>query len=190
MRKRIFIAINLPEEIKKELSSFEEKWPELPAKWVKKENLHLTLAFLGYLRDDDLPKIIEITKEVSLRYSPFSINLIKICYAPPKIFPPRMIWAMGEKSKELGNLQNDLKNSLLSLSIPQLEEEGERAFTPHITLARIRKWEFKKMEPEERPEIDEDIFLSFRVNSVEIMESHLRRGGAEYDVLKSFPLSK
>lgn len=188
MRKRIFIAINLPEEIKKELERFQIKFSELPVRWVKKENLHITLAFLGYVRDEDLPKIIELTKEVANRHATFSINLIKVCYGPPKVSLPRMVWAIGEKSQELGNLQNDLKNSLMQLSIPQLEEEEGRAFIPHITLARIRKWDFKQIDPEERPQIDEDINLNFEVKSIEIMESHLKKGGAEYEILQSFPL--
>jgi 2'-5' RNA ligase len=190
MRHRIFIAINLPKKIKEELISFQEKYPELPARWVKPENLHITLVFLGYVKDEDIPKIVEITKNVTKNHSPFSINLIKVCYGPPKVSPPRMVWAIGEKNENLWKLQEDLKNALMEMKIPQLEEEEGRGFIPHITLARIRKWEFKQMEPEERPEIDEDLNFSFEVKSIEIMESHLKRGGAEYTVLESVPLSK
>ena len=45
-RHRIFIAINLPNDIKKYLVGFEKKWLDLPAKWVNPENLHITLLFL------------------------------------------------------------------------------------------------------------------------------------------------
>jgi 2'-5' RNA ligase len=189
MRRRIFIAINLPEKIKEELISFKEKFSELPSRWVKKENLHITLAFLGYVKDEDLPKIFEITKNVASQHEPFSIRIVKITYGPPKISPPRMVWAIGEKNENLWKLQENLKNALMEMKIPQLEEEEGRGFIPHITLARIRKWEFKQMEPEERPEIEEDLNLSFEVKSIEIMESHLKRGGAEYTVLESLPLS-
>lgn len=181
MRHRIFIAINLPEKVKKELSSFQEKWPELPVRWVKSKNLHITLAFLGYLSDEEVLKVMKITREVGQRHNSFLINLKKICYGPPKK-PARMIWAEGEKSKELDKIQRDLVNSLL---LP-----GEtRSYTPHITLGRIRQWEFRQMEPEERPEVNEEINLSFEVNSIEVMESQLKRGGAEYTVLESAPLA-
>jgi 2'-5' RNA ligase len=189
MRRRIFIAINLPEEIKEEFERFKKRFSGLPAKWVKKENLHLTLAFLGYVKEENLSKIIETTKNVASKQAPFSLKIIKISYGPPKIFPPKMVWAIGEESENLKKLQENLKNALLKMKIPQLEEE-ERGFIPHITLSRIRKWEFKQMEPEERPEIDEDLNFSFEVKSIEIMESHLKRGGAEYTVLESVPLSK
>ena len=190
MRKRIFIAINLPEKIKEELIFFREKYSELPARWVKPENLHITLAFLGYVKEEDIPKIIEITKNVASKCNPFSIKIVKITYGPPKVSPPRMVWAIGEKNESLWRLQENLKNALMEMRIPQLEEEEGRGFIPHITLARIRKWEFRQMEPEERPEIDEDVNFSFQVKSIEIMESHLKRGGAEYTVLESCSLSK
>lgn len=189
MQHRIFIAINLPEGIKNELENFQRKFSELPARWVKKENLHITLSFLGYLKDENLPKIIEITKKVVERHSSFSLNLTKICYVPAKALVPRMIWVVGEKSEKLANLQNDLKGALMTISIPQLEEE-EKSFVPHITLARIKKWEFKRMEPEEIPEIDEEINLKFVVRSVEIMESHLKKGGPKYEILQSFLLKE
>jgi len=190
MKKRIFIAINLPEKIKQELLSLRDKFSELPARWVKKENLHITLAFLGHVREEEIPAIINITKKVVENHTPFLIKIKKVIYAPPKLFPPRMVWAVGEKNEKLWRLQENLKNALIGMRIPQLEREEGKAFIPHITLARIRKWEFKQMEPEERPEINEDLDLSFLVNSVEIMESHLKRGGAEYTVLESIPLSK
>lgn len=186
-RKRIFIAINLPESVKKELLSFQDKWPELPARWTGENNLHITLAFLGYVSDNELLKVCDITKRVAERHKAFDIRLSKVLYGPPKKLPPRMIWAEAEKSSELATLKEDLERELAG----EIRFSPEnRAFSPHITLARIRAWEWRKIEPEERPEINEDIDIAFEVNSVEVMESVLKRGGAEYSVLESTPLSK
>ena len=186
MRHRIFIAINLPKEVKKELEEYQLKWPELPIRWTKVENLHITLAFLGYLSDEELVKVCQITKEVAQGHESFSINLTKIIYGPPKKMPPRMVWAEGEKSRGLAELQIDLEKSLTGSRISF--EPEKREFKPHITLGRIRQWEFRQIEPDERPEIDEEISLDFDVNSIEVMESQLKRGGAEYTVLESAPL--
>jgi len=187
MRHRIFIAINLPGDIKRKLIDCQGKWLELPCRWTKKENLHITLIFLGSLSDEELLGVLKITKTVTQRHEPFSISLIKIYYGPPKKMPPRMVWAEGEKSEELGKLQSDLENSLLASPIKGLESES-RSYAPHITLGRIKAWEFRQIEPEERPEVNEEINLSFEVNSIEVMESQLKRGGAEYVVLESAPL--
>lgn len=183
MNRRVFIAINLPESLKIKLAKFQSKWPDLPAKWTKKENLHITLAFLGYVQDDEIPEILRKTEEIAKKHKPFQLNFNKICYGPPKK-ALRMVWAMGEKSEELRGLQSDLENSLSNLPF----KKENRSYSSHITLARIRQWEFKQIELEERPQIEELIDLSFEVNSIELMESQLKRTGAKYIVLQSVPL--
>jgi len=186
MRHRTFIAINFPEDIKKELLNYQSKWPELPIRWTKEENLHITLIFIGYASDEEIGEICKITKEVVSRYKSFFLNLDKICYGPPKKMPPRMIWVEGERVKELSDLKSALENSLSGSGI-RFEAEN-REFRPHTTLGRIRTWEWRQIEPEERPEVEEEISLSFEVKSIEIMESRLKRGGAEYSVLETCSL--
>ena len=61
----------------------------------------------------------------------------------------------------------------------------KRGFSSHITLERIRQWEWRRIEPEERPEIEEEINLSFLVNSIKVMESLLKRKGPKYTILES-----
>lgn len=185
-RHRVFVAINLPQEIKKELFSYSEKWPELPAKWTEKDNLHITLEFLGALTDEEVGEVCVIVKDVATRHSSFSLNLNQILYGPPKKTPPKMVWAEGEKSEELSLLREDLENSLTEKVrfVPE-----NRVFAPHITLARISSWEWRGIEPEERPEINESIDLPFTAESIEVMESEMKRGGPIYTVLESHQLN-
>lgn len=187
MRHRVFIAINLPENIKKELSFYQEKWPELPTRWTRKENLHITLIFLGYVNDEELFKICKITRELVQKTPPFSLNLNKISYGPSQK-QPRMIWVAGQKSKELAELREDLEEALGGKISGFMEEN--RDYSPHITLGRLKQWEFKRIELEERPEVSEEISLSFWVESVEVMESRLRPGGPDYLILQSAALGK
>lgn len=194
-KHRVFIAINLPEEIKKELFAYSEKWPELQGKWTAKDNLHITLEFLGDLTDQEVGEVCMIVKDVAERHNCFSLNMNQILYGPPnppsltasarqgKI--PKMVWAEGEKSKELSNLRKDLENSLTEKVrfVPE-----NRIFAPHITLSRINAWAWKLLEPEERPEINESIDLLFTVESIEVMESELKKGGPVYTILESHQL--
>ncbi|PIR02612.1 MAG: hypothetical protein CO031_00210 [Candidatus Nealsonbacteria bacterium CG_4_9_14_0_2_um_filter_37_38] len=206
MQHRIFIAINLPEDIKKTLVDYQLKWPELPVRWTKKDNLHITLVFIGYASDEDIGRVCKAAEETVSRHQPFLINLNRICYGPPKKIPysetksltgrrdeianrpPRMVWVKGETPKELSSLREDLEKSLSDSGI-RFESE-DRGFTSHITLGRVRTWEWRQIEPEERPEVEEEISLSFPVNSIEVMESQLKRGGAEYTILESIKLEK
>lgn len=185
MRYRLFIAVNLPEKIKNKLNDFQFKWPELPARWTRKQNLHITLVFLGYVKELEIPEILKTTEQIAKKHNAFSLVLNKICYGPPEK-TPRMVWIKGKKSEELGKLQSDLENSLSNLSF----KKEDRPQSVHITLARIKQWEFKQIELEERPQIEQDINLEFKVNSIEIMQSHLKRTGAEYMLLQSVALGK
>ena len=187
MQHRTFIAINLPEKIKNRLVGFQVKHSSLPARWTKKENLHITLLFIGSVKTEEIPDISESVKQTVQKHNACLINLNKICYGPPKKMPPRMVWAVGDKSEEIGRLYKELKSSLFTSNLENFKPDN-RAYYPHITLARIRKWEFKRIEPEERPEIEEDISLTFEVNSIEIMESQLKKRGPEYTILESIPL--
>ncbi|PIR72064.1 MAG: RNA 2',3'-cyclic phosphodiesterase [Candidatus Nealsonbacteria bacterium CG10_big_fil_rev_8_21_14_0_10_36_24] len=180
-RHRIFIAINLPEEVKKKLAEYQRKWPELPVRWTSPKNIHITLVFLGYLSNEELVEICKVAKEVASKNTSFDINLTKICYGPQDKKPPRMVWAIGEKSDEFTALKKELDKSLAV--------SENREFSPHITLGRIRQWEWQRIEPEDRPEVEEDINLNFLVESVEIMESVLKRGGAEYNIIESINLA-
>ncbi|MBI2626081.1 MAG: hypothetical protein HYW69_00615 [Candidatus Nealsonbacteria bacterium] len=165
MRHRIFIAINLPEDIKKQLTSYQYLWPELPVRWIKSDNLHITLDFLGYVSDEELLNVFQNAEELASGHKSFDITLNKICYGPLNKIPPRMIWAVGEKIQEFNLI-------------------------PHITLGRIKTWAWKQIEPEERPEISKEINLSFEVESIEVMESVLKKGGPEYEILESYPLKE
>ncbi len=179
-RHRIFIAINLPNGVKKNLARYKERWSEIPAKWVKEENIHLTLEFLGYVSDQEVLDIINMTREAVSKCSQFFITLNKVSYGPDNKIPPKMIWVSGEISEELNSLKQELDKALGVMET--------RKFTPHITLARVKKWDWQRIEPDEREDIDKDISINFDVNSVEIMESVLKKGGPEYTVLESIKL--
>jgi len=199
--KRIFIAINLPEEVKNKLTDFQREIEDLfevsPVRWTKKENLHITLAFLGNVRDEEIIKISQTVQRVGLDCQPFSIILNKVCYGPPKTMPPRMIWVEGEKNEKFKKLQASLERSLFgsqeekSFALRQNEMGNpRRTFIPHITLGRIKQWQWRQIEPEERPEIDKEISLCFSTDSIEVMESKLGPGGPKYTILESVKLGQ
>ena len=181
MRHRIFIAVNLPKEIRKQLVNYQSKWPELPIKWTKPENLHITLIFLGDVNDSEIVETCKISKEIIEQHYSFGINLNQICYGPPKKMPPRMIWVKGQKSQELSDLKKALESALLEKV--NFHQEN-RAFSPHINLGRIKTWDWSKIEPEERPEVNEIIDLGFEVGSIDVMESELKRDGPRYTILE------
>jgi 2'-5' RNA ligase len=193
--KRLFIAINLPQEIKQELvalegeikNSFSEEIGEHVAKWVEPENLHITLLFIGEVGEDKVEKISQIIQDSVGCWQKFEVKMDKICYGPPKAMPPRLIWLEIVKNMDLECLAQTISQKAIEGDI--LRQADSRPFSPHITLARIKEWVWKRIEPEERPQVEQEIDLSFRADSVDLMESVLKRTGPEYAIVQSFPLS-
>lgn len=177
-KHRVFMAINLPAQIKKKLLEFQRQWADLPVRWTKEMNLHITLVFLGYIDDEEILEICRLTKEVVKKHQPFEIKLKRICLGPPDR-PPRMIWIEGEKNSFLAQLRNDLEEKLLNY-------RENRPFQVHITLARIRQEEWRQLP--NKPKIEEEISLVFPVVSIDIMESYLSSKGPDYIILESVEL--
>jgi len=186
MLHRVFIAINLPDEIKEQLAQFQKNWPTLTCRWLKKETFHITLAFLGNRNEQELEKIYEAVKRGRENHKQFSILLNRICYGPGNMKPPRLVWAEAENSEQFLKLKKDLDKELVGKInfLPDKREAGA-----HITLARIKQWNWRRLEIEQRPEVNLEISLEIPVGSIEIMEAHLGRSGARYETLKSFQLN-
>ena len=108
MGHRVFIAINFPEDVKEELGNIRDEFPILPCRWTRKENLHLTLLFLGYLNDEEVLETCRIVKAVGERHSPFVFELNEISYGPPGKKLPRMVWVNGKPVKELTKLNQQV----------------------------------------------------------------------------------
>jgi len=126
---RLFIAIELPDEIKRQLEGMRTDIPG--SRWVPMEQIHLTLAFLGDVDDATLERL---TRTLAAIRSPgFSLRFSGVgCF--PDRRRPRVLWAGLEPEPLLNGLAAAVREAVLACDIP-LEE---RPFSPHITLARLR----------------------------------------------------
>lgn len=185
MLHRTFIAINLDDVLKDKILEYKEDFSHIPAKWADKENIHITLSFLGNLDDTQLMETINIVEGVLNNYEPFVLNIKEIGLGPK--FPPRLIWLTLDENEILNKLNQELEDNIFSLDSYRFKTKEQRAFTPHITLARIKSFESKKLDRESF-NIKKPLDMSFEVHSIEIMESELKRSGPEYTILRSFEL--
>lgn len=185
MKRRIFLAINIPDDIKQKLLEFRKYWQDLPARWTKPENIHITLVFIGYVLEDELENIKKVTSQVCTKHKPFSISLSRVFLGPPGA-APRMVWVEIQRSQELLDLQKGLENALYENSDTGYREKEKRSYNPHITLCRFDPQDFLRGGFNKNDSFDID--YSFRASSVEVMESVLKRTGAEYSIVESFEL--
>lgn len=179
MQRKIFISINISDKIKNRLVSATQQWQNLPVKWVRKENLHITLAFLGYIDDEKIAEICLAVKELSKEEATFEIELDKIELGPDEK-EPKFIWLSGIPSEELRSLVAKIEKEVF---ISSLEK---KSFRPHITLGKIRKEKWEALE--EKPEINKKFSVIIPVESIDVMASKFSKSGSVYDVIESCPL--
>ncbi len=171
MQRKVFIGIDLPTSVKKRLSQKIEKWQDLPVLWANEDNFHVTLQFLGYLDDDTISEICGKMKALAGKSDSFDIRFRKIALGP-NTEKAKMIWAIGDASEELKNLEESVEKKLGIFSTEK------RAFRPHITLGRIRKNKWEEISP--KPEIEEKFDAFIPVESLVVFESVFEDGKRKY----------
>lgn len=126
---RLFVAIDLPGEIKKDLYSICYGVPG--AKWVPEEQLHLTLRFIGEVDGGVFTDIKDALEDI--RLDAFAMKLKGLGYFPPRK-KPRVLWVGVEPKDSVTVLRNRVESRLVKLGL----EPEQRKFSPHITIARLK----------------------------------------------------
>ena len=176
---RFFIAIPLPEEIKKNLHEVSSRISGLKGvRIVNSDNMHLTLLFLGEIKN--IKKVVDELK--NLTFNPFIVETDSV-----SLFPNngkyRLVWININKSSELSKLQKKISKSL--------NFEEEREYMPHITIARI-----KKIDRDEKKVLENNVKyaqlnnLRFEVSNFKLYSSELTALGPVHRVIEYFQAEK
>lgn len=176
---RLFIAIELPAELKQALGKLRRDLPG--ARWVAAEQIHLTLAFLGEV---DAKSIERLRAELArIHLPPFTLTL-----TGPGCFPnrqrPRVLWVGLAAHPLLTQLAAQVQEALLLCDLPV----EERPFSPHLTLARLKF----PVSREVGAFLDQSLPAPLPALPVEdfiLFESRLMPHGAEHLPLTNFPLT-
>lgn len=180
--RRLFIAINLPTEIKEKIREKIDKLPKIPeARFLDEQNWHITLVFLGYQEEVAAANIVRAMSEAVKQAWVSLVEFSHLSYGPIGA-APRMVWLNGTKETDarLGIIKEILENKLVDNHVRFKRES--RAFKTHITLAR-----FHHISGQQYPPIDvklAELKLSFVPIGLDLMESHLSRSGAQYEILQ------
>jgi 2'-5' RNA ligase len=187
---RLFVALDLPDEVRRSLAGvIEQLQPKLrTARWVRPESMHLTLKFIGHaIADGDAQKLSNLCAALSRVRSdrPVEVHFRGIGFFPNSR-RPRVIWCGVESSTNLAQIAADIETAIEPLGIPR----EERAFVPHLTLARIES--SKGTEPLVRAAevLQAAEFGSSSETQFYLFESKTRPSGAEYKKIDIFRFAK
>jgi 2'-5' RNA ligase len=140
-RARLFIALDLPDAVRAEIDSWARKSLVDPAlRRVSAESLHITLAFLGWLPEGEIPRLGQIV-EASRAVAP-AIRLSDPVQRPERGRP--RLFALPAESSRAVSLQAGLAEDLV---VARLYEPERRPFWPHVTVARVRREERGSKRP-------------------------------------------
>ena len=184
---RAFIAIELPEKLRKQLSHLQnvlKKDTGISAKWVDPYSIHLTLKFLGNVPSSQIEDIKKSMEQATLGIAPFHLEM-KNLGVFPGLTRVQVIWVgLSGDTDKLSQLQKRVEENMSHLGFAP---EG-RAFTAHLTLARVRE----RISAEEQQKLGQLIASGvleeshrFEVTSINLMRSQLTPQGAIYSKLHS-----
>ena len=188
---RLFVALEIPSAVRDNLAALIEELraadaaaTKNKARWVRAENLHLTLKFIGNVDAGKLDTIRAALGEVS------ASGAVELRFRGVGFFPnekrPRVLWAGIVASANLAPLAAELQARLEKLGIPR----ETREFAPHLTLARFDPPGISEKLQSAARENTAREFGAVRTGEFHLFESKTRPTGAEYTRLSSFSIAK
>jgi len=168
---RAFIAVDIPEKIKREIVKIQNSLPEFKGKTTEPENLHLTLKFLGEVNQEALEKVKNKLK--SIKFEQFETEIDSI-----GTFNARIVWLHMTNCNEL---QKEIDKTLKDIFQP------EERFMSHLTIARVKEIKDKKSFLKELGKTKFDK-IKFEVKEFKLKESVLTKNGSIYRDIEVYDL--
>ena len=181
---RTFIAVELSEDVKNQLDKVQDMLRDcaVEIKWVESFNFHLTLKFLGKIKEEQLVEIKAVLSEIASNRDSFEIEISEIG-AFPSLDYPRVIWSGIDKGEQkLIELQSELESELLNLDFAP----EDRQYTPHITLGRLKDEAREKVLSEQLKEYPISYTLDDEVSAITLFKSELTEKGPKYTVIDKY----
>jgi 2'-5' RNA ligase len=190
MMLRTFIALEIPPEIQNAIASsttsLRNSLPKPVVRWVAKQNLHVTLKFLGDVSPANLDQLVETLRHESARHAGFSMPVGRLG-AFPSSRRARIIWIGLGTSAALDALQRGVEAAAGQLGYAR----EDRPFSPHLTIGRVGQGISASDNQRIRTVLDAtpvDQLGTVDVQAIHIFKSDLQPGEPVYTLLHSLPL--
>ena len=186
---RCFIAIDIDDNIRAEVSNLQQQLQnkvdikKSDVKWVRPKVMHLTLKFLGEVKDQKIAEVCNIVKGIAACHKSFELDIEQVGYFGGK--RPRVLWVgTGEGSDDLCRLAKEIEQQLALADWP----EDTRDFSGHLTLCRIRNTgagiELAKISEQYK-----DLKLgTISADSISVYQSQLTPTGSIYTTLGNYKM--
>ncbi len=178
---RVFLAIELPVSIRAYLSRLYDHG-EASIRWTRRNDLHLTLRYIGQTENDVVQRIASQLETVQV--SPFALE-IRDMGAFPSNEDPSIVWVgVGSGHPNLFELRKKVDDAILQIGI----DNESREFVPHITLGRCGENSRDAVEKYLEAKSDR-VGPMFTVRGFTLFESVMETRGPKYRTIQQFKLS-
>jgi 2'-5' RNA ligase len=180
-RVRLFVALELPEEVRSELVRWRDTAVMPGLRAIPAESLHLTLCFLGSVAAEEVAAIGDacaVALDGAGRH-PFPLALGTVAWLPRRR-PQVLAAALADPWEELSRHRAALAGTLTAGGWYRPESPP---FLPHVTVTRVRRGAHVRAAELDGPEP-----LAFTASRVTLFRSHLGAGGARYEPLRMIEL--
>ena len=184
MTKRLFLAIPLSESIYSALADFIDRFGVPGIKLTEKENLHITILFLGDVEEEKIEDLKSGIGSFCRGGRRFSLKFRDITWAPPGR-PPRMIWAEFFPAPEFAALSHSLYDGIKKYLNPESAARPEKMPIPHITLGR-----FKDPALSRQAGLKKLGSMEMAAEKIQLFASKLTGFGSVYTLLAEYELQK
>jgi 2'-5' RNA ligase len=136
MNVRLFVAIEITEEIRKKFVLFQNtlKKADADVGWVSPENFHITLKFIGYLEEEKIDTAFGVIKDSVVHIKPFDLDYIGVGVFPNQRNPRVIFIDVIDPGKNLTSIHQKLDNQLVLLGV----EQDNHPFEAHLTVGRVK----------------------------------------------------
>ena len=175
---RLFIAIEIPDEIKQEMIRVQEqlKKVNVVASWPRTEGMHLTLKFLGEVPETKIQEIVSGLQTAAEGIGRFRLE-VKGVGTFPNPRNARVVWiGLSGNIGKLTQLQEAVEDALAGIGLAR----DERKFTAHLTLGRIKQVRSRDQWLAVLAECKDRSLPGFDATAVSLMKSELKPSGAVY----------
>jgi RNA 2',3'-cyclic 3'-phosphodiesterase len=183
---RFFIALEIPDQSRKELEVIQQKLQAVipEANLTDLNKLHLTIAFVGEQAESLKEDLIDLIKKATEAMAPFEV-IPAYLDGFPNIHSPHTIWVgiKGDIDK-LFVLRERIKDGLTYLKL----DVDERRFIPHIAIAKVSNFQITGEQEDRLEELIAQHFSPIKVTSVKLFESIPDRGLHSHNTLADIPL--
>lgn len=179
---RLFAAIDIEPAVRERLGKAQERLKEQlhlsghQVKWVDPEQIHLTLKFLGEVRDDQITRVCDTLRRTAAQYASFDIEVRGL-----GVFgrPARVVWAGISDCPPLFQLQKDLEREFEKLGW----DRENRAFEGHLTVCRVKNASAGDKLEKAVAGCEQEVFGPVTAGEVVLYQSILGSGGPSYTVV-------